>query len=386
MFSIFFLLIFPSLSLVYGLTIPSPISTPIDGAHVPLASANAAITDPWQWWYFDLVSDTDLSSLQVVYFSGYGFGPIIPDQPYYAQLSGTFPNGTAFGSFWGVATDVGKVKNSPFLSLEGSNGVWPGIGGWTSTGIADHATYVATFTTPDISGQMTLLQTAPSHYPCNDPQGPGFTNNAEKQSLVGPGLGWGNALPSAKSWASFNIGGHPFTISGTGYHDTNFGDILTEASVATWYWGRGVVGGYTFVYFAYIPKGSNISPTSDPSTWFTAGYLARDGVRIMNHCSADQTPDQHQTDHITITTNGAVWQAGPSGPGTVTNKDKEGVQVVYHVGQESYAFSLTSQNVVIASDEISYDRWTASVTGGKVGDKATGAAGKGMFELFNLGP
>ncbi|KAG8866433.1 hypothetical protein FRB98_004744, partial [Tulasnella sp. 332] len=136
-------LIFLFLSTVFGLSIPS--LTSIDGVHVPLASANASITDPWQWWYFDLVSDTDLSSIQVVYYSGYGFGPII-NYPYYVQLSGTYPNGTAWGSFFMVATDVATVTTSTSLPLEASNGVWPGIGGWASSGILpNQAKYVATW-------------------------------------------------------------------------------------------------------------------------------------------------------------------------------------------------------------------------------------------------
>ncbi|KAG8871704.1 hypothetical protein FRB97_008382 [Tulasnella sp. 331] len=367
-----------SLSAVFGLRIPSP--TPIDGVHVPLASANATVTDPFQWWYFDLLSDTDLSSIQVVYYSGYGFGPII-NHPYYVQLSGTFPNGTAWEDIFVPATDLATVTKSASLPLEASNGVWPGAGGWTSSGkIADQAKYIATFTGAafDISGNLTLQQTAPSHYPCNDARDPDITSGV---NLVGPGLGWSNVIPGAQASASFQFNGQLFTVSGTGYHDSNFGHGFLQATVATWYWGRGTVGSYTFVYFAYLPKGSNITTTSDPSTWYTSGYLvdASSPTPVpTNFCSAEQTAAAHSTNFITITTTGEVWQQGPSGPGMVKPGVAESVQVVYHIGAQSYAFNLTSQSLVIASVPLSYDRWTASV--GMVGSTANG---KGMFELFN---
>lgn len=150
---------------------PRPTSrslTGLDGPLVPLARKSQPADGPWQLWYFEAVSATDKSSIQVVYYSGFAFGPLLgPDVPYYVQLSGTFANGTAWGSYMGAATTLGKV--TPASTGFGSNGVWPGVGGWTSGGSANTVMYEATFNTGPggVVGNLTMAQTAPAHYACD---------------------------------------------------------------------------------------------------------------------------------------------------------------------------------------------------------------------------
>ncbi|KAG9007990.1 hypothetical protein FRB94_008315 [Tulasnella sp. JGI-2019a] len=373
-------LVILSLTARLGLSLPS--YTPLDGPHVPLATSATSYTNPWQWWYFDIVSDTDKSSLQVVYFSGYGFGPIV-QSPYYVQLSGTYPNGTAWGSYFGLSTTVGTVTNSPSPLIEGMKGQWPGVGSWSSSGITGFAKYVANWNGmfngyTAISGSLNLQQTAPSHYPCNSGTTPNLTPGAANPDLVGPGLGWANALPSATASATITIAGQTFTISGTGYHDSNFGNQATQLIVATWYWGRGVVGGYTFVYFAYIPIGANLSSNSDASTWDTSGYLSFNGLKIANFCSTDKSSTL-----MTISTGGSIWHAGLAGFGAVTTDAS--VTITYQSGALSWQFNLAAQDVVIDSSNLAYARWTASATG-KVAGIPLPVTGKGMFELYNNAP
>lgn len=165
---------FAPLATVFAQSSLSTDSTPsnlqyvgLDGPQVPLASASTPPVGSagWQWWYFDYVSNTDRSSIQVVYYSGFGFGPLLgPTVDFYVQVSGTFPNGTSYGSFFAPASGPGIVTDSQVYA---SNGVWPGLGGWTATtGKSGEVTYVVTFATATANGTLTLNQEGTPHYPC----------------------------------------------------------------------------------------------------------------------------------------------------------------------------------------------------------------------------
>lgn len=140
----------------------------IDEALVPLAPADPRDDAPWQLWYFDIVSDSDQSSLQVAFYSGFPFSPILGRKyPYYVQLSGTFGNGTAWGSYYAPTSGLGRVYHSG--PTWGSAGDWPGIGGWVASGEDSSASYIITFDTGrgGIVGELMLDQIAPPHYPCD---------------------------------------------------------------------------------------------------------------------------------------------------------------------------------------------------------------------------
>lgn len=113
-----------------------------------------------------MVSASNGASIQAVYYSAYGFGPNASPSPFYVQLTGTFPNGTIW-DFLAQTTGLGTVADVPSLLFEGTNGVWPGVGGWNATGVTEFASYTATFDLPGITGNLVLKQTAPSRYPCN---------------------------------------------------------------------------------------------------------------------------------------------------------------------------------------------------------------------------
>lgn len=111
--------------------------------------------------YFDAVSPNG-AGLQIVFYSGYGFGALSP-VPYYVQISGNLANGTTFDTLGVYPNGYGTVKQS----VGGySNGDWGPIGGWRSTAEG----YVVTFTDNlgTVSGNLTLNAVAPPHLPCEE--------------------------------------------------------------------------------------------------------------------------------------------------------------------------------------------------------------------------
>ncbi|EIN14703.1 hypothetical protein PUNSTDRAFT_140930 [Punctularia strigosozonata HHB-11173 SS5] len=345
----------------------------IDAPHVPLAKLQTTVQDPWQWWYFDLLSNEG-TALQIVYFSGYGFGPLSP-VPFYIQVSATLPNGTSLVTL-GLASGYGSVSQSVG---DYSNGAWPGLGGWNSTA----SQYTVRFEDGlgYVSGNLTLDMTTPPHYPCDEPNDPSFSTTVAP-NLVGPWLGWSNAVPGATGDAHLTVGKQTYTFSGNGYHDSNFGMKQLSENTNQWYWGRGAVGPYTFVYFAYLPKGSSV-PASDPNTWYTSGFLSKDGTKIVNFCSVEQNGAEHTQQHITLETRGKIWTELPLLVGTPDDSEV-GVVVTYTINGEDYVFNMSSMAVSLAGGPIlPYARWTSSIQGGKVGEDP--ATGYGNFEILNYG-
>lgn len=177
MFTVLFLLLALRFAALTGLCAsPAPSSQPkylsVDGTHVTLATPSTPTNGAWQWWYFDFVSDTDDSCVQVVFYSGYAFGTLLgPGLDYYVQVSGTYANGTMWESF-SVPSSSGTVTTSSDVYYA-SEGSWPGVGGWKVSGTPDAPVYTVSFDLPavpgefqSVSGELILHPTAAPHYPC----------------------------------------------------------------------------------------------------------------------------------------------------------------------------------------------------------------------------
>lgn len=168
MFSLLPILCFTPLLAAYAQsTTPTPPHA--ESTNVTVPSLDPRLTMPWSYFYFDSMSDTDQSTLQVTWLSGFPFGPFVPfldlTQPDYFQVTGIFPNGTAFLRVIAATTAPGSVVSTT-MPFNGKNGIWPGIGGWNASGSDGAATWVTDFSTPSIKGHITLQQSGPSRYSC----------------------------------------------------------------------------------------------------------------------------------------------------------------------------------------------------------------------------
>jgi len=94
---------------------------------------------------------------------------------------------------------------------------------------------------------------------------------------------------------------------------------------------------------------------NDPNTWFTSGYLAKNGKVLTNFCSAEQSKSQHQNSHITISTSGGALSLPPSEIGFPTDDPTDDVlhfNVTYTVGQDKYQFFITTDNLVLSGGDL----------------------------------
>lgn len=66
-------------------------------------------------------------------------------------------------------------------------------------------------------------------------------------------FGWIVAVPNGDVVADVEVDGQKFHLTGTGYHDHNWGNVSMLAVHHDWYWGRCQVGGYNIIS-AYITE------------------------------------------------------------------------------------------------------------------------------------
>jgi hypothetical protein len=63
---------------------------------------------------------------------------------------------------------------------------------------------------------------------------------------------WFPAIPFGTVQGTLTYDGQPHAVTGTGYHDHNWGNIGLDAVMSHWVWGRAHVGDYTLIYVEMV--------------------------------------------------------------------------------------------------------------------------------------
>lgn len=186
---------------------------------------------------------------------------------------------------------------------------------------------------------MTLTPNAPAAYPCGQNGTPRF-DNAPKPNLLAPKLGWDVSIPGASAVVDFTLNGQRFKLSGTGYHDSNFGVVPIPDSSLRWVWARGQLGPYAFAAFAVLPKnyGKTMDP-ENPNTWYTSAYLSQNGKVLTNFCSNEQTIVDRVLKNLKFTLRGEVWNQGAACCQGDFPGNPVGVDVTFTFNGQRYSFS-----------------------------------------------
>jgi len=97
------------------------------------------------------------------------------------------------------------------------------------------------FIDPETNGgyglHLELDRTVPSYSP-----GPDDGSNPG-----GPCFRWVCAVPNGKIRGTLTVGSVTHEVTGSGYHDHNWGNVPMSVLVKDWHWARGEAGGYTAV-------------------------------------------------------------------------------------------------------------------------------------------
>lgn len=98
-----------------------------------------------------------------------------------------------------------------------------------------------------VSADITIDRAAPSWRP-----GAGVTyfDSARTQHL-----GWVVPVPYGTVEGTIAVNGETRTVTGSAYHDHNWGNRVMDAGLDHWFWGRAHIGDYTVVYVRMTTKG-----------------------------------------------------------------------------------------------------------------------------------
>lgn len=136
-------------------------------------------------------------------------------------------------------------------------------------------------------------------------------------------MGWAIAQPKAKVTGVLILDGKEIPVSGTGYHDHNWGNTMLIDIYNFWHWGRIMTGDYTFVYS--VGESSKITGSKPVSA--LVSFKGHDLVDLTDKLYGDYSDlvlDKETGVNYPKTL--VLRPESPNVTGTITNKVKELVE------------------------------------------------------------
>jgi hypothetical protein len=227
----------------------------------------------YEWWYFDAHLD-DGSTLVIVFFTKPITGTSGPLAPA-VQLDLTRPDGSkltktmAFDAAnFSASKDRCDVKIGPHR-FEG-----------------DLHAYSLHVEFPELSADLKLEGDVKPWRPAAGVLG--FGEKDEKY------FAWLPAVPHGKVSGEVTIDGQRAEVSGSGYHDHNWGNAALTELIHDWYWGRARVGDYTIIA-SFITAEQRYSSTKFPILLLAKGDKVLVGDSTYVTFSNDETATDEKT-------------------------------------------------------------------------------------------
>ena len=187
-----------------------------DGRRTPKSS------DYFEWWYFDGLLD-DGTVLAVVFRDNWPYGShnravsidLTPQGKPTRVILRTFDDPGAF------ASDHADIQIGPH-SFKGD--------------LETYAIHVDATETGGVGCDLTLHRRVASYRPAT-----GYIEAGDKF------FGWLVAVPEGAVTGTLTADGVTRQVTGSGYHDHNWGNVSPANLFDNWWWGRGRSGGYTII-------------------------------------------------------------------------------------------------------------------------------------------
>ena len=231
----------------------------------------------YEWWYFDS-KYADGSSLVIIFYTKpvTSFGKKF--QPH-VTLNYIHPNGTE------VRT---KVESKDFSFSRERCDVR--IGDCYIKG--DLERYEIYFKNDEAECSLTLDRSVPSWRPES-----GHIYFGETDFFA-----WLPSVPEGKVSGTLNVGGEPTVLSGTGYHDHNWGNKLMILLMNDWYWGRAKIGDYVVVSsYIYANKKDGYKATPIFMLAKDGKVLTGDAAKHLKYEEKDFIKDDYTGRHVART-------------------------------------------------------------------------------------
>lgn len=184
----------------------------------------------FEWWYFD--AHFDDGSTAVIVFATKPLlergGPLKPS----VMLTITRPNGKKLAAFPTYPANQFSASTANCNVQIGPN--------WVK---GDLKTYLLHVETETACADLTFTGLVPPWRP-----GAGKSYFGD----TGHYFAWLPAIPFGRVKGTLSYDGQLHHVSGTGYHDHNWGNIGLNEIMDHWYWGRAHLGEYTLIYVEQI--------------------------------------------------------------------------------------------------------------------------------------
>lgn len=181
----------------------------------------------YEWWYVDAEFENGII-IVTTHYTKNGFDSAGPAQPR-ADLNITFPNGKEIKC---------SVKEPKGQKIEASKEYCDVKFKDTSIKYVD-GDYEVLYNDGNVKLKMKMESILPMYRP--------ETGHVTFGGNEAEYMGWFVAQPSCKITATLEIDGKTEELTGTGYHDHNWGGGVMLKQFNHWYWGRATVGDYTFI-------------------------------------------------------------------------------------------------------------------------------------------
>jgi len=228
----------------------------------------------YEWWYFDSKYE-DGSSLVIVFFTkpvtsfGAKFSP-------YVTLNYIKPGGKEIRT---------EVRSGDYHFSEDRCDVR--IGDCYMKGDLDH--YEIFFSNEEAQCRLTLDASVPSWRPDS-----GHIYFGSKDYFA-----WLPSVPEGTVKGTLNLPGETIELSGTGYHDHNWGNKLMILLMNDWYWGRAKIGDYVVVSsYIYANKKDGYKTTPIFMLAKNGKILTGDAAKYLTYEEKDFIRDSYTRRHV----------------------------------------------------------------------------------------
>ena len=185
----------------------------------------------YEWWYFDAVLEDD-SNVVVTFYIRNPFNPDVPLAPF-ATLEWTKPDGT-------VINERVTAGAGGFSAAEDSCDVRIN----DCSFVGDLSEYEIIFKNENIEASIQLVSNTKAWRPET-----GYRLYGENEESF---AAWLCAVPDGEVKVNIKTNEEDVSLSGSGYHDHNWGNSPIWEMQNNWYWGRAKTDSYVFIAFDVI--------------------------------------------------------------------------------------------------------------------------------------
>lgn len=181
----------------------------------------------YEWWYTD-AEFVDGTTIVVVFFTKYGFDVKGPSQPM-VTIEITLPDGSSIRKFFSEDSGSKIIASTEKADVQIGDSYLRDVGG----------AYEIKFKSEGIEYETLMETTIPMWRPET-----GYSFFGDKQKHF---FAWVVPQPASMIKGTLKVDGRITELSGTGYHDHNWGNTPMNKVINHWYWGRAKINEYNII-------------------------------------------------------------------------------------------------------------------------------------------